>query len=321
MKESDDLCESLPGMWNRDLKLKVLLISVTGCAAFALLIRHQMRFDFYSASTALGLVGLLTPFAVSFEGRNLRPFSNLLTGFLCMVVFNLFLAILTYAGTPLNVPLADSLLMRYDAALGIHLPSIVDWFQLHPTLNRTLHLIYYSVLPSTLVALIVLGLDSDVRRLREFVLHYMLAGLITTLIYFLVPAEAPAQAFGYGQTAAQLSFIEHFHALRAGQFPVVSMNNLEGLVTFPSFHTTWALLIAYSLRHYRRLFLPMLLLNIGVAISTVTTGWHYGIDVIGGLLVAVLAVLITRFAARWLHEDAAEPQIPQLLVAEPVMAE
>jgi len=299
----------------------VLLISVTGCAAFALLIRHRMRFDFYSAGTALGTVGLLLPFAFSFEGRNLQQFSNLLTGFLCMVVFNLFLAILTYAGTPLNAPLTDSLLIQYDAALGIHLPSIVDWFQQHPTLNRTFHLIYSSVLSSTLLALIVLGLDSDVRRLREFVTHYMLAGLITTLIYFLMPAEAPAQAFGYGQTAAQLSFIEHFHALRAGQFPLVSMNNLECLVTFPSFHTTWALLIAYSLRHYRRLFVPMLLLNVGVAISTVTTGWHYGIDVIGGLLVAALAVLITRISSRWLHADVAQPQIPSLRGTVPVVAE
>ena len=316
-----NLCESLPGMWNRDLKLKVLLISVTGCAAFALLIRHRIRLDFSSAGTALGTVGLLLPFAFSFEGRNLQQFSNLLTGFLCMVVFNLFLAILTYAGTPLNAPLTDSLLIQYDAALGIHLPSIVDWFQQHPTLNRTCHLIYSSVLPSTLLALIVLGLDSDVRRLREFVTHYMLAGLITTLIYFLMPAEAPAQAFGYGQTAAQLSFIEHFHALRAGQFPLVSMNNLEGLVTFPSFHTTWALLIAYSLRHYRRLFVPMLLLNVGVAISTVTTGWHYGIDVIGGLLVAALAVLITRISSRWLHADVAQPQIPSLRGTVPAVTE
>ncbi|MCP4175861.1 MAG: phosphatase PAP2 family protein [Fuerstiella sp.] len=308
-------------MWNRDLKLKALLISVTGCAAFALLIRHRMRFDFYSAGTVLGTVVLLLPFAVSFEGRDLRHFSNLLTGFLCMVVFNLFLTILTYAGTPLNAPLTDSLLMQYDAALGIHLPSIVDWFQQHPTLNRFFHLIYYSVLPSTLLALIVLGLDADVRRLREFVMHYMLAGLITTLIYFVMPAEAPAQTFGYGQTAAQLSFIEHFHALRSGHFSVVSMNNLEGLVTFPSFHTTWALLIAYSLRHYRRLFGPMLLLNAGVAISTVTTGWHYGIDVIGGLLVAALAVMITRAASTWLHADAAKPHCLLLRGAEPAVVE
>ena len=115
-------------MWNRDLKLKVLLISVTGCAAFALLIRHRIRLDFSSAGTALGTVGLLLPFAFSFEGRNLQQFSNLLTGFLCMVVFNLFLAILTYAGTPLNAPLTDSLLIQYDAALGIHLPRTVSLF-------------------------------------------------------------------------------------------------------------------------------------------------------------------------------------------------
>jgi membrane-associated phospholipid phosphatase len=65
----------------------------------------------------------------------------------------------------------------------------------------------------------------------------------------------------------------------------------------------------------------MLLLNVGVAISTVTTGWHYGIDVIGGLLVAALAVLITRISSRWLHADVAQPQIPSLRGTVPVVAE
>ena len=104
-------------MWNRDLKLKLWLISITGCAAFVLLAKHGMRFDYFSASTAVGTVGLLLPFAVVFDGRKISAFANLLTGFLCMVVFNLFLAILTYAGTPFNAPLADPSILRdtYEA--------------------------------------------------------------------------------------------------------------------------------------------------------------------------------------------------------------
>ncbi|MCA9086720.1 MAG: phosphatase PAP2 family protein [Planctomycetaceae bacterium] len=290
-------------MLNRDLKVKLWLIWLTACAAFALLIRHGMRFDFRSAGHAAGTVMMLAPFAVVFHHRNIRPFSNMLIGFLCMVVFNVFLTVLTYAGTPLNAPLADVWLMQADESIGIHLPTIVAWCESHPWLHSTLVRVYYTVLPSTILAIIVLGFDNDVRHLREFVMHYILGGLITTVIYFFVPAEAPFGAYGYPARPDQLRFLEHLHALRAGEFRIVSLNNLEGLITFPSFHTTWAALVAYAFRHNRWLFVPMLLLNGGVIASTVMTGWHYGVDVIGGLLVALLAVFLTRLPGDWLHDD------------------
>ena len=229
------------------------------------------------------------------------PFSNLLVGFLCMVAFSLCLAVLTYAGTPLNAPLADWWLIKADAALGVHLPTIVDWSENHAWISFAMNRAYYSVLPSTLLALVVLGLDSDVRRLRDFVNYFIIAGLITTAIYFVFPAEAPAAAFGYEATAAQQRFVDHFHGLRSGQMTLISMNNLEGLITFPSFHTTWAILLAFAFRPYRWLFWPMLLLNAAVCISTVTTGWHYATDVLGGILTAAVAVQITVFWGRWAH--------------------
>lgn len=287
-------------MWNRDLKLKIWLIALTGIAGFVLLAVHGMRFDFRSAGKAAGTVALLLPFAVVFSNRGIDAFANLLTGFLCMVAFNLFLTILTYAGTPLAMPLADDWLQTCDAAMGFHLPSIVTWTHQHPVFQRCLNNAYITVLPSTLLALVVLGLDRNVLRMREFVLHFILGGLITTLIFFLLPAEGPFAAYGYAPRPDQQRFLDHFYALRASNFRVVSLFHLEGLITFPSFHTTWALLLAYAFRHYRWFFLPMVLLNSAVVVATMTTGWHYATDVVGGILTAVAAILITRAAQRWL---------------------
>lgn len=289
-------------MWNRDLKLKLCLIAATGSSAIVLLGIHGLRFEWSSVGSGIGTIGLLLPFAVVFSARRLDQFANLLTAFLCMVAFNMCLAVLTYAGTPFNAPLADSWLIKCDAAMGVHLPSVVKWAANNSWMtfvNRA----YDTVLPSTLLALVVLGFDRDVRRLRDFVSHFMFAGLLTTLLYFFLPAVAPTAAFGYEATSAQSRFIEHFQGLRNGEFPLISLNNLEGLITFPSFHTTWALLLAWAFRPYKWLFVPMLLLNVAVAISTVTTGWHYATDVIGGLATAVAAVLITRSLGNWLHQD------------------
>lgn len=289
-------------MWNRDLKFKLWLIAATWLSASVLMIAFGLRFDYASSGSGLGSICLLLPFATVFANRRIDPFANLLIGFMCMVGFNMCLAVLTYAVTCFAPPLADNWLQRCDAAMGIHLPSIVEWARARPWM-QTFNRVYDTVLPSTLLALVVLGFDQDVRRLRNFVSHFIIGGLLTTLIYAFVPAVAPTAAFGYDATPAQSRFLEHFTALRAGEFPLVSLTNLEGLITFPSFHTTWALLLAWSFRPYRWLFVPMLLLNIGVAISTVTTGWHYGTDVVGGLFVAAVAVATTEWLGPWLHHD------------------
>jgi len=290
----------------RVLQLNLLLISWTGVAAFALLVRHQMTFELSSAITAFGTIVLLGPFALVFHRRGIHVFVNLLTGFLAMVAFNVFLTILTYAGTPLNAPLADAWLMQCDSLLGIHLPSIVSWVADHPAVKTTFDAAYPSVMISTLLALVVLGLDRNEAQLQDFVLQYMIAGLLTTVLFCLLPAEGPFAAYGYEVRVDQQRFLDHFHALRDGRFHSVSLNRIEGLITFPSFHTAWALLLTWSFRKHRWLRSPMLILNLGVVASTLTTGWHYGSDVIGGFLVAVAAVLVTR----WVRSNLAdEPRV------------
>lgn len=301
----------------RTLRLNLLVISWTGVAAFALLLRHRMTFDLPSAATAAGTIVLLSPFAVIFDRRGIAPFVNLLTGFLCMVAFNVFLSILTYAGTPLNAPLADHWLMRCDSALGIHLPSIVAWTANYPTLKTILDAAYPSVMLSTLLALVVLGLDHDLRKMQDFVLQFMTAGLLTTAVYFLCPAAGPFAAYGFELRPDQQRFLEHFEALRSHEFRQVSLNRLEGLITFPSFHTAWALLLAWGFRRQRWLKIPMLVLNLLVVISTLTTGWHYGTDVIGGTLVAVMAATFTSRLRRHLKAELPENGVPrESLVAD-----
>ena len=295
------------------------LITITCVTAAVLMHRHGMKLDIVSCAPAIGTFALLAPFAFAFQRRDVPQFVNLLSGFLCMVVFNLSLTILTYAGTPLSAPLADGLLMRMDSAMGIHLPTIVEWSRHHEVVNRLLNISYVSVLPSTLLAIVVLGMDRNLKRLQAFVLQFMVAGLLTTLVFFCLPAEGPFVSYGYELRPDQMRFLNHFHALRAGDFPVVSMDHLEGLITFPSFHTTWALLVAYSFRYYRWLAWPMLILNLMVVASTMTTGWHYGSDVVGGVLIAGAAVVVSRCVVGSTAEDVVAGPISEATAAvEPV---
>jgi membrane-associated phospholipid phosphatase len=53
-------------------------------------------------------------------------------------------------------------------------------------------------------------------------------------------------------------------------------------------------LSALALSSVRRLRAVAWLLAALVCVSTVLTGWHYGVDVLGGLLVAMMTALAVR---------------------------
>jgi membrane-associated phospholipid phosphatase len=60
---------------------------------------------------------------------------------------------------------------------------------------------------------------------------------------------------------------------------VVDPTNLEGLVSFPSFHVAGGLMIVWAFRRHRLWCGAVAVLNAGLVASTVLSGAHYVIDV------------------------------------------
>src|SRR5262249_4057525 len=82
----------------------------------------------------------------------------------------------------------------------------------------------------------------------------------------------------------------------------ISPYNIKGLIGFPSFHLVMAILIVWYARSLAALRVPALLLNLVVLISTPIQGGHHVVDLIGGFMVAALAIpcadWVGRLAAR-----------------------
>lgn len=80
---------------------------------------------------------------------------------------------------------------------------------------------------------------------------------------------------------------------------MLDFGHVQGMVTFPSFHTVLALLVPFALRGYRWVFWPAVTLNAVVLVGTLTEGGHYLTDVLGGASIFVCsAFLVTRLGAR-----------------------
>jgi PAP2 superfamily len=198
----------------------------------------------------------------------------------------------------LRMPLQDSLFGRTDQWLGVSVPAIMTWAN-HHWFGRVLNSSYPWLPPFLAAAAFAPALMGKVKQAREFVLANLFAFAIGMPLFALLPAVGPwsyyhltpdpGQAFCWGQLLAlRLSGPYMFHEQAAG------------VVCFPSFHVVWAILCATALWGFRPVRFPVALLSVMIVASTLTTGWHYFSDVLGGIAVAALSMAIARlYSSKW----------------------
>jgi hypothetical protein len=215
--------------------------------------------------------------------RRVENFRLCLSALLATVVFSSSFVVLTYVAARCAPPLIDAWLVRWDGGLGFS--SLRAWH--YGWFGIALSVAYYSLLPQTAATVAVLGLANQREPLERFLQRMMVAGLITLTFFLVAPAIGPCAAH---PAPDQTAYIEQFLALRNGSRTAVNLADAEGLITFPSFHTVWALLlVAACPRRFKAL---SIVLNAAVLLATLTTGWHYLSDVLGGIAVYYAACAI-----------------------------
>jgi membrane-associated phospholipid phosphatase len=154
-----------------------------------------------------------------------------------------------------------------------------------------MRLVYSSVFPQIIAVVVVLGFAAD-RRLDVFLIRFMLGGLLTSALFAFLPAQGTCVYFHQSTPDYYVDVLSELNRLRRG-VAFVSWRDAQGIVTFPSFHTIWAVLLIAAFRG-RWLFWPIAALNSLVLLSCVTTGMHYFVDVLGGLIVTAIVIIATR---------------------------
>src|SRR5687768_14579273 len=121
--------------------------------------------------------------------------------FLAEVVFVIFLMVLLtnlmspmqYGAIALQFPFIDSWLASADAALGVHVPTLVGWTTEHPIVAQFLALTYFSLLPQLFFAVIALAVLRERELLWELAFHFHLCLVVTVGALVVWPAIcAPA---------------------------------------------------------------------------------------------------------------------------------
>ena len=198
----------------------------------------------------------------------------------------------SYLVTATALPLVDARLSAIDRALGFDWLAWFTWVHHHKLLNLVLIGSYFSAMPQIVLITCYLALSGQVEHTREIIWTMMLSLLLIIPISGLLPAES---AWVYYDVTSMVDAVHmpDFTALRHGQLRDLDLRHLEGLITFPSFHATLAVIFVYVMRGRRVALTVAAVLNAVMLVSVLTAGGHYLVDVIAGIAVAAAAMWLT----------------------------
>lgn len=207
------------------------------------------------------------------------------------------LALLDYPLQSLAFPLRDAEFAAADAVLGFDWTGHLTWLSKSPVASMFLVIAYRSCMVQFAAMIMLLSVYQRFDHLRELLALFILTCLFVFLCSSLWPAEgayvfhAPADSVRLlGSKTIGIMHVASVQALRTGALHTIDMATVEGLVSLPSFHVIFAILLAWSTRSYRWLFAPAVIWNAIVCVSAIAVGGHYLVDVIAGAAIAFAAI-------------------------------
>ena len=301
-----------PSLWRRPHS--ALVAAVWAMCAFAMVFaillirRFAIVVDHFSLLVALALLGFLLAVYIIYDRWRGAPRLSGLCGALAAISWSGAMAgIISLVGLRYHASMIDAQLAQWDRAAGIDLPSIVAWAADHPVWSNLLATAYDSsfALLFAIAALLAMLRRFDQLWLLAFV--FVATIVVSTSISVAWPARGAFAFFNYpasllarlpeGAGTYHLVKLEYF---RDDLSPVLSFANLQGVVTFPSFHCCLALMTIFATWRLRWLFPISVGWNALVIVSTVPIGGHYAIDLPCGALLWLAATVAGVAMAGWL---------------------
>jgi PAP2 superfamily len=207
------------------------------------------------------------------------------------IIFCLAGSVFSYCTATLRYPLWDAEFVQWDAMLGFHWKSWWDTVIAHPPLVLGLGYFYSSLPVQIFIAIMYFSHFNYADRNRELLWIALLSGVLVSLVSGVMPARGAFEYFGVPKFASHLAVLT---TLRESTTHAFVISQMQGIITFPSYHTVMAIYFSYAFRGCGKIFYVILGVNILMLLSVVTHGGHYVVDVIAGAVVVVLVIVSVR---------------------------
>jgi hypothetical protein len=219
----------------------------------------------------------------------------------CSYVFTIIKALLFTVGE-----IEDAALIEFEVAIlgvALHRP-VAAWSSNFPWFVTALDDIYFRLfdhMAVTSLFLVGAGLHRERTRLwSSLALCYLLGGPM----YYLIPALGPrfveAERFAFMEQLPLVSnymqsvLFHNTHAVVQSRSSVVSTYSY--LACMPSLHMAHEFVLLYYARKSKLFFSLSLVFSVLTSIAILVLGWHYAVDILGGLLLAFIAVGVVHIS-------------------------
>lgn len=280
-------------------------IAASGFAGF-LLWKFQIDVEPESLTLFSGLMGFLLAVDIVYgRWRSAPVLSNLAAAVAVFFWSAAAAATISLVGLRYKFPLIDDGLAKADRLIGIDLQSIIPWFADHPRLTELLAVAYCSSFVQVAALFVLLAVTKRFDKLWQLVFVFALTIVASTTFSVFWPAKGAFVYFDHPVAIlnalpehAGIYHLAKFEYFRNAAAPELSLSNLQGVVTFPSFHTCLALMTIFATIGMRWLFGITLIWNVLVLVSTIPIGGHYVIDLICGALLWLAAMKVEAMLRR-----------------------
>lgn len=231
-----------------------------------------------------------------------------------MILFSNSVIVFNYLLLPVERPVIDHHLIALDTLIGYSWPAAVQFGADHPWFNVVVKYAYMTTMPQITVLVVLLGLTGRRIWLHRLLLSICVTSVLLICFWALFPSHGPSAFYSLSQNLINAvqpivgpNYGETLKTMMADGPKVVRPSDVEGLIAFPSYHTTLAFICAWCAFGFRPLFPAFLVLNALILPGTLIHGGHHFVDLPAGFILFLLGAIIANRVVEELPETADRP--------------
>ncbi len=186
----------------------------------------------------------------------------------------------------------DPFFSRLDASL-LHGGSVVQFSNAYAALYTPAEFVYYCMFGAMGTGILFLCLDGDSRAALQMSGSIVTAYYLSLVLFYFFPAQGPFFTAGLPQQlmSAHMQSNSLTNATALFHHTRWITPHADYYVAFPSLHIAQPLIAAWFLRRWRVVSALVFGYCVLLVPAILILRWHYVTDILGGLVVAVLAVV------------------------------
>ena len=185
-----------------------------------------------------------------------------------------------------------------------------------------LEFIYFGMFPQIGAAIILVTLCDGKNQGLQFVGTILTAYYLTLGLFYLWPSHGPYYLcpghFSRFPGTLAIYSIQNFlirDALALWNHVPIQRISTDYFIAFPCMHIAQPVIVAWFLRRWKRMLIVLCAYDALLIVSILLLEWHYLVDIIGGILVAGIAVAITAGGTTDRDRSRCVPSTPAIRTA------